>query len=460
VKRATEGNDPTQVYRAITNPARIAMYQRWLQNEAADRALRLFDQARAVAEARHLPNLPPAYYVALIPGGNHAAIGFRLRRGDRVQDYPHTPFIKLEADPEPFADTFLHETGHVILYLLNGARSFPGRDVSAIPHSTAALSDRGTALSEGFAIHLETLNAHLSRNPRTLDFYQHRSFPFGSFKTKDSEYFRGVTDLLTFAQTFARYQAVRDNHFAFESAFTGPDYLRVQLDPARDFATLRNADQLLQSEGFYASFFFSFVERGNDVRSEELLKARYGKVFNALAQMFATKPFDEDSPHLLHFVETYRALYPAEAAQVNDTLLDLSHGVFVDSDAPRRWRDLYAAALRLDTEHLHLEGIEDARKRWQDLVNDPKSLYSQVGAEIRCELRGVPVQLVAFGDPVPVVFDINTVPVGILRIIPAITDQEIQRWQSQRAAQPFTSVTDFETRVMLNAASSAALKLE
>jgi hypothetical protein len=70
------------------------------------------------------------------------------------------------------------------------------------------------------------------------------------------------------------------------------------------------------------------------------------------------------------------------------------------------------------------------------------------------------VQLVAFGDPVPVVFDINTVPVGILRIIPAITDQEIQRWQSQRAAQPFTSVTDFETRVMLNAASSAALKLE
>lgn len=457
VGRATEANDPTQIYRTVTDSTRIATYQRWMNNEAAHRALQLFDQARAVAELRRLPNLPRAYYVALIPGGNHAAIGFRLRQGDHVDDYPNTPFIKLEADPKPFADTFLHETGHVILYLLNGARPFPGRDLSAIPHSTAALSDRGTALSEGFAIHLETLNAHHSHTPETLDFYQHRQFRFGSFKTGESEYFRGVVDLLTYAQTFARYQAVRDNLFAFESAFTGPDYLRVQLDPARDFSNLRNPNQLLQSEGFYASFFFSFIERSGGRLDEELRKARYGKVFNALAQMFAAKPLDGDSPHLLHFVETYGALYPAEAREVNDTLLDLSHGVFVDSEAPRIWRDLYEASLRLDMEHLHLEALKDARSGWQTLAQDPKTLYSRLGAEIRCEIKGVPVQIVAFGDPAPVVFDVNTAPQGILRLIPFIREAEIQRWTSERAAHPFASQADFQTRVTLNPSSLAAL---
>jgi len=459
VQRATEGNDPTQIYRPVTDPSRIATYRRWLNNEAAGRGLRLFEQARSVAQSRHLPNIPSAYYVALIPGGNHAAIGFRLRNGSKIDDYPHTPFIKLEADPKPFEDTFLHETGHVILYLLNGARSFPGRDICSIPHSTAALTDRGTALSEGFAIHLETLNAHLSHNPETLAFYQHRRFRFGNFKTSQSEYFHSVADLLTFAQTFSRYQAVRDNAFAFESAFTGPDYLRVQLDPARDFSSLRNPDQLLQSEGFYATFFFSFIERGDDVNSEEVLRARYSKVFLALADMFATKTFDEDSPHLLHFVETYSALYPGEAGQVNDALLDLSHGVFVDRDAPRIWHDLYATAIRLDSDHLHLDRIEETRSGWQALVKDPKSLYSRIGAEIRCEVKGVPVQLVDFGDPTPLVFDVNTVPIGIMRMVPFITEQEIQRWLSEREIHPFANSADFQARASLNASSIGALDL-
>lgn len=457
VKRATEGNDPSQIYRTVTDPTRIATYRRWLNNEAADRALQLFDQAREVAHSHHLPNLPSSYYVALIPGGNHAAIGFRLRNGAKIDDFPHTPFIKLEADPKPFEDTFLHETGHVILYMLNGARSFPGRDISSIPHSTAALSDRGTALSEGFAIHLETLNAHLSRHPETLDFYQHRIFRFGSSKTRDSEYHRGLVDLLTFAQTFSRYQSVRDNAFSFESAFTAPDYLRVQLDPARDFATLRNGNQLLQSEGFYATFFFSFIERGDDVRSEELLRTRYAKVFAALAEMFAMKPFDEDSPHLLHFVETYAALYPGEAGEVNDTLLDLSHGVFVDPQAPQLWRDLYHRALALDMEHLGLDRVKEVRARWQALAKDPKSLYSQVGAEIRCQVKGATVQIVAFGDPAPLVFDLNTVPVGIMRLVPSITEPEVARWQSERAAHAFSSPADFQTRVTLNPSAKAAL---
>src|SRR5580704_12794512 len=98
---------------------------------------------------------------------------------------------------------------------------------------------------------------------------------------------------------------------------------------------------------------------------------------NALAEMVATPTFGEESPHLLHFVESYGKLYPDEASQAMDVLLDLSHGVFVESIAAKRWRELYAAALRLDMEHLGLEEIKEVRARWKKLAGDSKILYSQ-----------------------------------------------------------------------------------
>ena len=76
------------------------------------------------------------------------------------------------------------------------------------------------------------------------------------------EYFRPSGDLVSFAQSLSRHQEVRDNLFAFASAHTDRDYLRTQLDPARDLATLRDANQLLQSEGFVASVFYSLLMRG------------------------------------------------------------------------------------------------------------------------------------------------------------------------------------------------------
>jgi hypothetical protein len=89
-----------------------------------------------------------------------------------------------------------------------------------------------------------------------------------------AEYYRPSVDLLTFAQTYARYGDVRDNAFAFGPAFTEPDYLRVQMETARDFASLRDANQLLQSEGFHATFFFSLLVRGDEAPSEATVQAR------------------------------------------------------------------------------------------------------------------------------------------------------------------------------------------
>ncbi len=295
------------LYRRATHASK---YEPWLHNESAQRALRLYAQtARIAAPGADVPD----YYVALVPGGNHAAVGFRLETASGVKEYPRTAYILLEAGPEWFETTMYHETGHVAMDMLAGGRRLDGLEVASIPHSTAALSDRTTAFSEGYAIHLETLAAHLARSEGLRWRYQHYSIGFGDAPYRQNEYYRGASDLTTFSQDMARYYDVRENHFAFESAFRGPDYLRVQLESARDFATVRDANQLLQSEGFYASFFFLFAMRGADLPTEETVAQREEKMLRAMAAMFGSVKTDISTPWLLDLVTQYMRLFPRSA---------------------------------------------------------------------------------------------------------------------------------------------------
>jgi len=133
-----------------------------------------------------------------------------------------------------------------------------------------------------------------------------------------AEYFRQSADLLTFAQSVSRYYDVRENSFAFVAAHKGPDYLRAQLDKARDFATLRDANQLLQSEGFYASFFFGLLARGGVTPRSDTLLARQDRVLEALATMFASDDPHEDSAHLIELMEAYRSTHPDELSAIAD----------------------------------------------------------------------------------------------------------------------------------------------
>ena len=442
------------LYRRVSNASK---YEPWLHNESAERALRLYAQAARIAT----PGADvPDYYVALVKGGNHAAVGFRLETMSGVKDYPRTAYILLEPDAESFETTMFHETGHVAMDMLAGGRRLDGKEVASIPHSTAARSDRTSAFSEGWAIHLETLAAHLARGADSRARYQHYAVGFGDAPYRQNEYYRGASDLTTFSQSMARYYDVRENHFAFESAFRGPDYLRVQLEKARDFATLRDANQLLQSEGFYASFFFLFAMRGANLPSEETVAQREDRMLHAMAAMFAASKSDISTPWQLDLVTAYMRLYPDERATIVDALNDLSHGVFVDPGAGALWREHYLASLRLDLEHLHRDAINAARKRWREQVlADPQVLYSRIGPEIVCTVPAVSVRLVAFGEDTPLRFDVNTVQEGVLRLVPGITDDEIARIAAERARLPFASTDDFRRRAALRAGTLAQLRL-
>lgn len=451
--------DALPLYRIVDDPDRLTELRAWASNDAAQRALSLY---RAALESRSESTRdvaqPADLYVALEPGGNHADVGFRLQTDDGVELHPRVAFVKLGPDAWRFGATLLHETGHVATALLAGGRRVARRDVAAIPHTTAALTDRGTAFAEGYAIHLETWLAHTTADAPLVRRYRHEQFLFGAWPGLLAEYYRPANDLLTFAQSYARYGSVADNHFAFAPAPLRGDYLRLQLDPGRDFATVRGPNQLLQSEGFYASFFFGLVVRGAEPPSAELIAERERRILSVLADVLPVHVEDPETPWLTRFVAAYGERYPEEGPEIVDVLLDLSHGVFVDPEAAARWRQFYLAGIRLDLEGLDREGTEAARERWRrSVAEDPSILESRLGPQVRCEATGVVVQLVAFGDPLPLVFDANTVEAGVLGLVPGITEAEVERWMAERERVPFAGPDDLTARGLPGPPAGSAL---
>jgi hypothetical protein len=440
-------------YRRVQNPVR---YADWIKNDYATRAFRLYRMAYDLARPG---SGTPDYYIALVKGGNHAAVGFRLHENGKKKDYANQPYILLDEDPSRFDVTLLHETGHMAMALLAGGRPMEGEAMSGIPHSTASLSDRNTAYSEGYAIHLEALQAHVSRNPAVRQRFHREQVLFGDGPMKTSEYFRPSADLATYSQSLARYLEVRENNYSFESAFQGPDYLRVQLEKARDFATVRDANQLLQSEGYYASFFFLWVLRGTGIPDDHVLDEREGQVMRAMQAAFAAAGDTRQQPWLPLLVREYMKLYPAEKRLMVDALNDTSHGVFVDPAAAALWNQHYLAALRLDIKKMDPAQIDAARKRWRELVlADPDVLLSRIGPQVYCEVIGGPkLKLEAFPESLRVEFDANTVQPGIMRLIPGIKEEEIAKWLAERARKPFTGGDDFRARSILAEGPSKAL---
>ncbi len=445
-----------QTYRRVTDAARLRTFGAWLNNESARMALDLYARAWALSTQGRSGD-SAVYFVALKPGGNQAAVGFRLVDDRNPGDHARTPFIMLAPQDWAFTTTFLHETGHVVLSLLNGGEGIPRTEIAAISHTTAALTDRGTAFDEGFAIHLETLEAHLATDPFLRERYHHQKFLFGVPDVL-GEFHRPAGDLLSFSQTVARYYEVRENNFAFSPAWKGPDYLRVQLEKSRDFASLRDANQLLQSEGFYASFFFSLLVRGQDPPTPQIIRDRQQRVLTALSDILGPGRRKPDDPFLLLFIEAWLRRFPAESNEVIDLLCDLSRGVFVDRQARTLWRDHYLGALRLDLTERSNTAIEAARARWRtEIARDPRVLYQNLGPQIRVEVPGVTVTLVAFGDAQPLSFDLNTAEEGVMRLVPGISEAEVTGWMRARDAQAFASIQDFQTRSGLRAETLSRL---
>jgi hypothetical protein len=453
---ARDGGGTLPLFQEVTDSARLARCQNWLRNDAARTALDLYRRARAAA-GLPVAVQPADFLIALVPNGSSTNLGFRLRQGGVERAYPRAAFVELGDEEWRFSTMLLHESGHVALLMLAGGRRLPTREIAAIPHTTAALTDRTTAFNEGFAIHLETLFTHLDLAARARIGYRQEAPASGTPPEMTGLYYRQSADLLGHDQFAGRYLAVRDNWFAFASACRGPDYVRVQMEGARDFATLRDADQLLQSEGFHAAFFFAVLTRGD--AKPDVIRVRQGRMLAVLAIALRDSGVTADEPFLIRFVQAYLRLYPAEAPEIVDVLLDLSHGVFVDADAAALWRAHYLAALGLDVRELNLAGIEAARTRWRKAVSvDARVLLERLGPQLRCEVAGRTVVLAGMQHEAPLSFDVNSAEEGVMRLVPGISEIEVASWLAARAQRPFAAIADFKRRSGLSEKTLAGLR--
>jgi hypothetical protein len=160
-----------------------------------------------------------------------------------------------------------------------------------------------------------------------------------------------------------------------------------------------------------------------------------------------SKKTDGHTPFLLSFVENYLSKYPEEGKEVLDVFLDLSHGVFVDENATKLWRDHYLGAMHLDIEEKENKAIEEARKQWRSqVIGNPKILYSLLGPQIPVEIPEQSILLVAFEESAPLAFDVNTVDEGIIQMVPELTAEQKQSWMNQRSIKPFSDFEDFKNR--------------
>ncbi len=430
--RFLERASPDVPWSPIEDAGRLEHLRGLLDHETARFALALYAEAWEVAGRQPAPEL----YLGVEDGGNHAEVGLTLADGTRM---PEMPYVRIEDDPSTFASTLLHEGGHAMHALLaagapENADDFP---IAPIPHSTAAVTDRRTAFNEGLAIHLEAINAHCATDPTTRAFYDHGEVRHGPTGDKQGEYYFPARDVMTYAQTFARYQVVRDGLYAFETAARG-DYLRVQLDPARDLRTLRDPGSMLASEGFVAGVLYQvMIEGGCDGRV-----ARYRALFEAIrAAETGHGPLDRTL-----LLEVLAQLDPVPV----DVFLDLSRGVTIDAEAAARWAQLYDAAIALDLETRDrlVAELEERRQRWHDEATaDPLALARRIGPVVPVQVAALEVGIALFGPLQPLTFDANAAGAPLLALVPGWSAAQVAAYLAERDQAPFADAADLRARL-------------
>ncbi|MBT3218627.1 MAG: hypothetical protein HN348_06005 [Proteobacteria bacterium] len=430
MERADRGSP----FHRIDERERIEKLLQWMDNEAADFALRLYRSAWQ----RRLDGQPPVFYIALEAGGNHASQGFTLIEGDdTLVDDDQMPFILLDEQEYRFSGTLLHETGHLILGLL-GAEPVD-TDVSYVFHTTPAVTDRWTAFNEGFAQHLETIYAERVTDPDMRLHFDNRSSTFGP---TSKHFFGPAMDLRTLSQTWQRFNGVRDNRFAHPAAYDGPDLLRHAIDPERDLSRLRNSSQLLACEGFVATVFYRL---GTTSAPGPLSSLDYEPIFDALAKAFQYESVHVDHLWLLHTINSLAEVRP----EARTIFLDLSRLTTVSNQMLEDWPQIYDAGLRVNVKAYGDWQQQEAEifNHWvARLEQDHSLLAAAVAPEVFVcvDKKTVVPQLIQ--QSVDLCFDLNAATIPQLRAIDGADEHWLDEVVEERLPRPFQDLPDLGER--------------
>ncbi len=298
---------------------------------------------------------------------------------------------------------------------------------------------------------------HFGKDPEKRAFYNRLSPQFDARGTRRAEFFAPVADLMTFSQTWARYQGVREGLPAFAGHVHAGEYLRSQYDPSRDRATLKSANAMISSEGVVASTLFwtaaslaaaQGARPGEGLEQQGLVQAEQ-IVLAGLAAMGDPRPL-EFRPDILDLVAALGPVGSATRRVAVSRFIDLTRGVTARPDLRARWHRFYDAGLSLDIEQANAIFAEMEKVRVQLVeaaLADPSTLRAGTGPVLPVRAAGVQLQMKALGRDFPLEYDVNAASDAELVASPKIDPATRARILEELDRAPFHSIEDFEKRI-------------
>jgi hypothetical protein len=404
-----------------------------LQREAAQGfigTMLALDEAAQRAAGAATPG-PTWLYLSLEDGG-FARRGFWLiEKGARR--YVDEPFIDIVVDEASIADgafeeLFAHEMGHVFLRRLLPKLPY---GYSRTPHSSLAVTDYPTAFDEGFAIHFQGLARRLTVNAGLRD------QELGLAPKPFLSYWASHLDRAT------RNEGMRRNWF-----------VQAQLAPGValfDATRLKNANQMLASEGVIATLFYRWWVPGAGER--QALLDRYGRTFTAIAKL-NERELHPDAPVFLDFVDAYTTQFPSERDAVLDLIVDATYGATTGGASARETETLAAHGQRGDMQAF-VGGLARARQT----LADTRAQVRRSSAALRAGLAPNLWLLGASSSTLQPSVNLNTAELEELLQLPGLDRTSAERaLSSRRETGLFRDLRDFISRSGVDARSAGALE--
>ncbi len=282
-----------------------------------------------------------------------------------------------------------------------------------------------------------------------------------------SEFYFPLRDMWSFAQTWSRYQAVRDGMTCFAGIIDGDDYLKNQFSPDRDRSRLRTGAQFIAAEGAVASFFFWLstsraiklgAQPGQGFSQAGIVKAEI-ELLAALKKACQEKGVNAT---VLDVVEAHYALFPKQRESLLKTFIDISRGVTADGSICKIWSELYDCSIRLDAKKLRNKviALESKRKSIYDqALEEPASLRKEIGSILPVRVQKITLQIPIFVSSFPLEFCLNAASRQEVMSLRWITIKSRMKWLSELGKAPFSSYEDFEKRTGISFTAAGLKKI-
>lgn len=409
-------------------------------------------------------------YIHVKKGGNMPQCGFFLRENGRDADKTQAYYIEMPPDPTQFETIFAHENGHLIDYYL-GDLEFRKRPVRFV-HTAPAVTDYLTAYVEGWGIHFETLTADLTANAAARAMYTFDG-------AKGNAYFIHAQDPMNLAHKSKRYFWVKSNLFAFQRVYRAcpgetaensvRNFVYNWMSADYDSGAVRNAQQMLSSEGVAATFFYRLVcdpavqkrYRDREFYAPFLsgdaapdpaarftpLENAYLKIIFAkheLLKNYAKDKLESGGPLLFDFAAQYARSFPEDSKDVLTHFYMTTYFTTVLDDASALYRNLDCGAhFTLFDPALPKAAVQEAFNRIQGV------LTSAATAEVSARCLGEPLwiqndrfDLGEKDSPMTLSINLNAAEKFELLTLPGVDAPAAERFLARREKSIFFKSID------------------